>query len=137
MDFDMDLAKERSQKNPVFYVQYAHARIASILQKADSVGDYQQNQKLDLLNTKEELNLIRKLVEYPEVLENIAESYEINRLPRYTLDLSREFHNFYEKCRVITEDENLTSARLALVSATKVVIGSALSLMGISAPDKM
>ena len=139
MDFDMALAKERSQKNPVYYVQYAHARIASILAKIKNQKSKIKitKQNLKLLNTKPELNLIRKLIEYPEILSEIAKNYEIHRLPRYALELAREFHNFYEKERVITEDKKLTSARLALVMATKIVLANTLNLMGIKAPDKM
>ncbi len=151
MDFDLSLAKERSQKNPVYYVQYAHARLSSILRKAThSTSSGQASDKrpirqaqgkqatsLKLLNTESEFSLIRKLVEYPEILSEIAESYEVHRLPRYALELAREFHNFYEKERVITEDKKLTSARLALVMATKIVLANSLNLMGIKAPDKM
>jgi len=139
MDFDMALAKERSQKNPVYYVQYAHARIASILAKIKNQKSKIKitKQNLKLLNTKPELNLIRKLIEYPEILSEIAKNYEIHRLPRYALELAREFHNFYEKERVITEDKNLTSARLVLVTATKIVLANTLNLMGIKSPDKM
>ena len=139
MDFDMELAKQRSEKNPVYYVQYAHARIASILAKIKNQKSKIKiiNQNLKLLNNKAELNLIRKLIEYPEILSDIAANYEVHRLPRYVLELAREFHNFYEKCRVITEDKNLTSARLALVVATKIVLANTLNLIGIKAPDKM
>lgn len=133
MDFDIALAKERSEKNPVYYAQYAHARIASILRKAESTG----KQNLELLKEKEELNLIKKLAEFPEILNGISKNYEIHRLPRYALELSRNFHNFYEKCRVITEDKDLTSSRLALASAAKIVLENSLNLMGIKAPDKM
>ncbi len=156
MDFDMDLAKERSQKNPVYYVQYAHARMSSILRKAKLKnfksplnlplikGEKERGSEgkmvvynLQLLKERAEFNLIRKLVEFPEILVDISKNYEVHRLPRYSLELAREFHNFYEKERVIAEDQKLTSARLALVMATKIVLGNALSLMGIDAPDKM
>lgn len=137
MDFDLALAKERSQKNPVYYVQYAHARIASILQKAHPAGDHPKGGKLELLKEKEELNLIRKLLEFPEVLEEISKNYEVHRLPRYILELAKEFHNFYEKQRVITEDEDLTASRLSLISAAKIVLANSLRIMGITAPEKM
>jgi len=133
MDFDMELAKQRSEKNPVYYIQYAHARISSILRKAKAAG----GKNLELLKEKEELNLIKKLAEFPELLEEVSRNYEVHRLPHYTLELAREFHNFYEKYRVITEDKNLTSARLGLVTATKIVLANALNLMGIKAPEKM
>ncbi|OGD43258.1 arginine--tRNA ligase [Candidatus Azambacteria bacterium RIFOXYD1_FULL_42_11] len=142
MDFDMALAKERSQKNPVYYVQYAYARLCSILRKAQiSKPKSQTKSKLQITNyklfTENDLNLIRKLIEYPEILSDIAKTYEVHHLPRYALELACEFHNFYEKERVITEDKNLTSARLALVMATKIVLANTLNLMGIKAPDKM
>lgn len=143
MDFDLKLAKERSAKNPVYYVQYAHARLRSILCKSkisnlkSEKNPKSQLPNFKLLKTEGELNLIRKLVEYPEILNDIAGSYEVHRLPRYILELAREFHNFYEKYRVITEDKNLTKARLALATATKIVLANALNLMGIKAPDKM
>ncbi|MBI2446421.1 MAG: arginine--tRNA ligase [Parcubacteria group bacterium] len=139
MDFDLALAKERSQKNPVYYVQYAHARITSILVKIKNQKSKIKitNQNLKLLNTEPELNLMRKLIELPEILIDISKNYEVHRLPRYALELAREFHNFYEKERVITEDKNLTIARLSLVMATKIVLANTLNLMGIKSPDKM
>ncbi|MDO8574992.1 MAG: arginine--tRNA ligase [bacterium] len=141
MDFDMALAKERSQKNPVYYVQYAHARISSILRKAKLMGNFSpfggSPAGRQLLKEKCELDLIRKLVEFPEILTDISKNYEVHRLPRYALELAREFHNFYEKERVITEDKKLTSARLSLVMATKIILANTLNLMGIKAPDKM
>lgn len=137
MDFDMKLAKERSAKNPVYYVQYAHARLASILRKAKIPNTKYKMQDAKYLKTEDELNLIRKLVELPEILSDISKNYEVHRLPRYALELAREFHNFYEKERVITEDKKLTSARLALVMATKIVLANALNIMGIGTPEKM
>ena len=82
-------------------------------------------------------NLIRKLVEYPEILADISKNYEFHRLPRYVLELAREFHNFYEKQRVINEDKDLTNARLSLIAATKIVLANTLNLLGIKTPDKM
>jgi len=148
MNFDMALAKERSQKNPVYYVQYAHARLSSILGKARKANyklqiiNYKQSSKsqflnIKLLKTKADLSLIRKLVEFPEVLSDIVKNYEVHRLPRYALELAREFHNFYEKERVITEDKKLTSARLTLIMAAKIILANTLNLMGIDNPDKM
>src|SRR3989344_3172001 len=142
MDFDMLLAKERSQKNPVYYVQYAHARISSILRKSKIQNPKSEKKsKSQILNyklfTEHDLNLIRKLIEFPEILADISKNYEVHRLPRYALELAREFHNFYEKERVITDDKKLTSARLSLVMATKTVLANALNLMGIKSPDKM
>ena len=135
MDFDLSLAKERSQKNPVYYAQYAHARLSSMLRKAKHSS--LKTVELAMLKEFAELNLIRKLIEFPEILSEISKHYAVHRLPRYTLELAREFHNFYEKERVITEDATLTSARLALVRATKIVLENSLGLMGIDAPKKM
>ena len=139
MDFDLTLAKEHSQKNPVYYVQYAHARIVSILAKFKNQKSKIKitNQSSKLLKEKEELNLIRKLAEFPEILEEISKNYEVHRLPRYALELAGEFHNFYEKQRVINEDKDLTNARLSLIAATKIVLANTLNLLGIKTPDKM
>ena len=134
MDFDLDLAKERSKKNPVYYVQYAHARACSILRKA------QQTKKvnLNLLTQPEELNLIKKILQLPEVIEDIAQDYQIHRLPRYAYEFAQVFTDFYEKHQVIDlKNPELTQARLALVSATQKTLKSTLALMGIAAPEKM
>jgi len=135
MDFDLDLAKERSEKNPVFYVQYAHARISSLLRKAKSLKP--QTKNLELLNHPAELNLIRQLVKFPEIIEDTVKDYGVHRLPYYTLKLATSFHDFYEKCRVISDDKELGQARLALVNATKIVLENTLEIMGVSAPEKM
>jgi len=136
MDFNLDLAREQSEKNPVYYVQYAHARISSILAKAGSSKIKSQN--LELLIHPEELNLIKQLVRLPEIIEDTAVDYQVQRLPQYALELVRSFHKFYEECRVI-DDKNpeMTQARLALVEATRVVLKNTLDLMGISYPEKM
>ena len=134
IDFNLDLAKTQSEKNPVYYVQYAHARICSILRKAE-VKEVQS--LLNLLDHPSELKLVKQLTRFPEVVEDIAEDYQVQRLPQYAMDLAAVFHQFYRDCRVISEDKNLSRARLCLVSATKIVLRNTLSLMGISAPDKM
>ena len=136
MNFDLDLAKEHSQKNPVYYAQYAYARIANILKKAPTsqllVISYQ------LLNQEIELRLIKQLIKFPEIIEDIARDYQVHRLPHYALYLVRQFHKFYEECRVINEkNPALTEARLDLVRATQIVLKNSLDLMGISAPEKM
>ena len=94
-------------------------------------------QNLKLLNHPSELNLIKKLIQLPEVIEDTAKDYQVQRLPQYAMDLSAVFHQFYGDCRVISEDKNLTAARLSLVLAAKIVLKNTLSLMGISAPEKM
>ena len=150
IDFDLDLAKEQSEKNPVYYVQYAHARICSILRKCKirspkSKITPKQNkfatgpaiQNLKLLNHLIELELIKQLIKLPEIVEDTARDYQVQRLPQYVLDLATSFHQFYRDCRVLTETRSLLEARLALVLATKIVLKNTLDLMGISAPEKM
>lgn len=139
MDFDLDLAKERSAKNPVYYIQYAHARIVSIFKKSN-LGRFDSDlseSNFQLLCAPEELTLIKKLIQFPEVVEDTANDYQVHRLTRYAYELARSFHNFYEKHRVITEDTNLMRARLALVRATQIVLQLTLDLLGIQAPRGM
>jgi len=136
LDFDLGLAKEKSQKNPVYYVQYAYVRATSILKRANSKLEI-RNSKLDLLNTEPDLNLMRKLAEFPEIIEDIALDCSVQRLTRYAQELARLFHDFYEKERVIGERTDLAKARLTLVSGTKQVFENLFKCLGISAPDKM
>ncbi|HRY52281.1 MAG TPA: arginine--tRNA ligase [Candidatus Portnoybacteria bacterium] len=134
MDFDLDLAKEQSDKNPVYYVQYAYARICSILRKAPATKSLSPQ----ALNHPSELALIKQLIRLPEIIEDTAKDYGAHRLPQYSLDLVRSFHKFYEDCKVLDEsNKDLTQSRLALCEATRIVLANTLSLMGISAPDKM
>jgi len=137
LNFDLELAKEQSEKNPVYYVQYAHARICSILAKTLPAGRQKKTKNNELLIHPSELDLIKQLIRLPEIIEDTANDYQIQRLPQYAVDLATSFHQFYRDCRAISEDKNLTQARLALVSAVKIVLKNTLSLMGISAPEKM
>ncbi|MBI2041972.1 MAG: arginine--tRNA ligase [Candidatus Nealsonbacteria bacterium] len=137
-EIDLDLAKEQSEKNPVFYAQYAHARICSILSKfGKSKIQNPKSKILKLLNHPSELSLIKQLIRFQEIIEDTANDYQIQRLPQYATDLATSFHQFYQDCRVISEDKKLTQARLSLVLAAKIVLGNTLSLMGISSPEKM
>ena len=137
MEFDVALAKERSSDSPVFYVQYAHARICSILRRAQEESiDYGKGD-VSLLTSEPELALIRKMLELPEIIDLTARTLEPHHLPYYASDLATVFHNFYEKCRVVTDDKELTKARLQLVEATRIVLAQALHLMGMTAPEKM
>ena len=137
MDFDLELAKKESADNPVYYVQYAHARIASILRLADDRGiDYQQGD-VALLITEPELTLIRKMIQLEEIIELVADSLEPHHLPYYAQDLATVFHSFYKQCRVISDDQALTAARLKLVEASRIVFARALHLMGMNAPEQM
>jgi len=137
MDFDIELAKRQSAENPVYYVQYAHARIAGILaQAAQRVGDFAAGD-VALLTHDSELALIRKMLRLPELVEDIAASLEPHQLPYYAVELATAFHDFYERCRVISDDRALSMARLKLVSAAKIILARALELMGMSAPERM
>ena len=137
MDFDLELAKRQSADNPVYYVQYAHARIASIIRLAEQREiDYSQGD-VSLLTTEPELTLIRRLLLLPEIVERVALTLEPHHLPYYAQDLATVFHSFYKQCRVVSEDEALTKARLKLVRATQIVLVKILHLMGMTAPEKM
>jgi len=137
MDFDLELAKRQSADDPVYYVQYAHARIASIIRLAEHREiDYSQGD-VSLLSTEPELTLIRRLILLPEIVERVALTLEPHHLPYYAQDLATGFHSFYKQCRVVSEDEALTKARLKLVRATQIVLAKILHLMGMTAPEKM
>lgn len=135
LNFDLALAKEQSEKNPVFYVQYAHARISSLLAKAKKFKA--DPEKVKSLSHPSELKLVKKLMMFPEVIKDTAQDYQVQRLPQYAMDLSASFHQFYADCRVLSDNKAQTQARLALTSAAKTVLKNTLDLMGVSAPDKM
>ena len=140
LDFDLDLAVRESNENPVFYVQYAHARICSIIRLLESEGikvPEVNETDLTLLNETEELELIKKLVDYPEEIRISAQTLEPSRLTRYVIDVASNFHSFYNACRVKGVEEELMKARLLLVDCTRIVIRNVLNLLKISAPEKM
>jgi arginyl-tRNA synthetase len=137
MDFDIELAKRQSADNPVYYVQYAHARIASILSFAKEREIDCGQGDVSLLTTEPELTLIRRLILLPEIVEQVAVTLEPHHLPYYAQDLATVFHSFYKQCRVVSEDEALTRARLKLVKATQIALAKVLHLMGMTAPEKM
>ncbi len=142
LNFDLDLAVKESPDNPVYYVQYAHARIASILRSAEEKGVAildPQTVDLSALTGEAEVALMRRLSDYPEEILTAAELYEPHRLPRYAQDLAREFHVFYDRCPVLKEDTPpaVRDARLALVGAAKITLRNVLTLVGVSAPERM
>ncbi len=140
LDFDLDLAVKQSNENPVFYVQYAHARICSMLKLLESEGTIipeVNTAKLELLDKQEELELIKKLSEYPDEVRISAETLEPSRLTRYVQEVAASFHSFYTNCRVKGEEEELMKARLVLVDSTRIVIRNVLDLLSISAPERM
>lgn len=141
LDFDLELAKTQSNENPVYYVQYAHARICSILRKGIEEDGIRvpaaRDADLSLLNHDSEIDLMKKLGEFPDVILEAGQAYEPHRLTRYAQDLAAVFHGFYTECRVISDDEALTDARLVLVDSTRTVLANNLRLLGISAPERM
>ena len=140
MDFDLELAKKESSENPVYYVQYAHARIASILNlAAERRLDFDEGD-VALLTDSNELNLVRTMLRFPELIELMAKNLEPHHLPHYAMELATAFHWFYENCRVVSsnpEDLPLTLARLKLVDAARITLQRALELMGMNAPERM
>lgn len=140
LDFDLDLAVEETSQNPVYYVQYAHARICSILKNLAAEGISPRPvtaAELDLLTTNEEKELIRKLATLPEEIIGAAKNYDPARLTHYVIDTATLFHKFYNACRVKGEEESLMQARLALCMATRIVIENVLGLLKITAPESM
>ena len=138
LNFDLSLAKTQSDENPVFYIQYAHARICSILSLAES-KDISSSQKADLSNLKaaEETNLIKHLIDFPNIVKSCAINFAPHRLSAYLFDLATLFHKFYTECRVISDDKALTISRMALIDAARTIISNGLKLLGISVPEKM
>lgn len=134
MDFDLELAKEQSNKNPVFYVQYAHARMANILNKIEQHTD---NFNPELLKHPAELAFIKHLVQFPDLIEEISCSFQVHKLTGYAIKLADLFHKFYENCRVIGEERELEKARLVLVRAGKITLANTLNLIGVTAPERM
>jgi arginyl-tRNA synthetase len=140
MDFDIDVVTATSAENPVYYVQYAHARINSILKNADEKSvdiSSMKDIRLSLLTNREELSLIKKLLAYPMVIESAARSYEPHRITFYLQELAKIFHSYYHKHKVITDDIETTKARLALCLAIKTVMKDALGILGVTSPEKM
>jgi arginyl-tRNA synthetase len=140
LDFDLDLAKRRAPENPVYYVQYAHARTCSILREAEERGVSVKNPietDLSALTHDSELDLIRKLADFPEQVREAAASREPHRLAFYAQELAARYHAFYRDCRVIGQEPAVTAARLVLMGACRIVIGNLLRLLGVSAPERM
>ena len=140
MDFDLDLAKKESSENPVYYVQYAHARNASILSLAKERNIDWSEGDVSLLTHPAEMELIRAMLKLPELVDQMAKALEPHHLPHYATELANSFHNFYENCRVVSsneEDDAMTAARLKLVESAQIVFRRALDLMGMTAPDRM
>jgi len=138
LDFDLDLATRKSNENPVYYIQYAHARISSIFRQADEAGiAVRDGAELELLTDETEIALIKKIAAYPEEIARAAAEFAPQRIARYSHELAGAFHSFYNKCRIVGQEPSLASARLALVLAAGRVIRHSLGVLGVSAPEKM
>ena len=140
LDFDLEVAKKQSNENPVYYVQYAHARICSILRLAAEKGMAKpscENCDLSLLSGPEEKTLMKMMAAYPDMLEGAAKSLEVHRITFYLNELAAVFHSYYNKAKVVTDDAPLSAARLVLVEALRVVLKNALKILGVGAPEKM
>ena len=141
LDFDLDLAKRENDENPAFYVQYAHARICSILSFAEGRGlapnppDDSTPRPAD--DQREEQSLLRKLAAFPEVVRGAAAAREPHRIPAYLVETASEFHRFYHACRVVSDDLDRSRRRLEITDATRIVVRNGLALMGVSAPERM
>ena len=139
MDFDLDLAKSKTNENPVYYIQYAHARICSVFKQASEKDLELDNSKanLSLLTEEIEKNILKELSRYKSVLESSAIQYEPHQLAYYLRDLSTHFHSYYNACKFIVDDKNLTQARLSLIHATRQILINGLSILGVGAPESM
>ena len=138
LDFDLDLAKEESSENPVYYVQYAHARICSVFRQMSERGIARTEKgSLSLLASETELGLTKSLVKYPEVIQNAASSFEPHQVAYYLRDVATEFHSFYNKERILDCEPSLRSARLDLIDAVRQVLANGLNALGVSTPESM
>ncbi|TSC64705.1 MAG: arginyl-tRNA synthetase [Microgenomates group bacterium Gr01-1014_93] len=134
MDFDLELAKKKAQDNPVFYIQYAYSRICSVFKKTDL--DFKDGD-LNLLLEKEEIDLIRNLILFPDLVGKASQTLEVNAFCNYALETANLFHKFYESQRVLSDNNALTKARLSLLKATQITLENTLDILGVSAPEKM
>ena len=140
LEFDLDLAKKQSSENPVYYVQYGHARICSILRLAKERDIEFSDGDVSILGDPTELSLINKMLELPDVIETSVENLEAHHLPHYSMELATAFHTFYQNCRVVSSKKSdlpTTKARLLLVDSARLVLGRCLDLMSMNAPDEM
>jgi arginyl-tRNA synthetase len=137
MNFDLALAKKQSDENPVFYLQYAHARICSILKMIEKENLKSSTENLVLLSADEEIQLLKKLNKFKDEILASAENFEPNRICTYLEELAAAFHKFYTFCRIIGTEKNLAEARVALAVAAKIVLKNGLNVLGVSAPERM
>ena len=138
LDFDLDLASEQSEKNPVYYIQYAYARISNIIRRYEETYP-KENDFFDpsLIISDEEINMLKHLVNFPEVIDYAYQNLEPQFIANFLQELASYFHKFYNKCRVITADSDLTKARINLIKSVKIILGNGLTILGITMPEKM
>lgn len=137
LDFDLDLAKSQSNENPVYYVQYAHARICSVLIQWDGDVASLVDADKDLLTTPDELALLQRLIDFPDTVESAAKELAPHLIAFYLRELASEFHSYYNSTHFLVSDIPLMEARLALVTSIRHVLRNGLELLGVSAPEKM
>jgi arginyl-tRNA synthetase len=138
LNFDLELAQEESEKNPVFYLQYAHARICSVIDKAEEVGfSYDEDADLSLLTHEDEIALMKELLRFPRALQNAADARAPHFVPNYLRDVATAFSQFYDNCQIIGEEDDLATARMHLALAAKTVLKNGLTVLGLSAPRSM
>ena len=138
LDFDLDLAKDQSDKNPIFYLQYAHARICNIIKHGKNQdSQFSDNFDPSLLNEENELKLMKLMSNFPVIMYTALETLEPQNIANYLQSLAAHFHKFYGTCKVITENKEMTQARLGLILGTKIILSTGLSLLGIRTREKM
>ncbi|MCK5876349.1 MAG: arginine--tRNA ligase, partial [Candidatus Marithrix sp.] len=137
LNFDLELAKSQTNENPVYYIQYAHARISSVMRQLSEQGQTWQHNKLANLETTHEQTLLVTLAHYPEVIEMAAKAYEPHQLTYYLRDLAQNFHSFYDTHKILVTDNELRDARLSLTAAVQQVLQNGLAIIGVSAPEVM
>ena len=138
LDFDLDLATDQSDKNPVFYLQYAHARICNIISRANDLGvELNDSFNPSLLEHEDEIALLKYMSRFPDFLELAYENLEPQTIANYLQELSARFHKFYSHCRVITDDDQLTISRIAIIHASRIILANGFKILGISAPERM
>jgi arginyl-tRNA synthetase len=141
LDFDLDLAKSRTNENPVFYIQYAHARICSVFRNLEQMDERHNSAigeaALDLLTEDHEMQMMRSISRFPEIIESAARLRAPHQLAHYLHALATDLHSYYNAHQFLVDDENLRNARLNLVLATQIVLRSGLGLLGVSAPEEM
>ena len=138
LNFDIELAKDESDENPVFYLQYAHARLCNILKHAESLKhDVDLDTDLSFLSNDSEINIIKTIMEFPLIIKNSSNSLEPQQITNYLYDLASKFHKYYAHERIVTNNKQITAARLVLIKCIKIVLNNGLTILGINAPEKM